>query len=98
MRPLHRLGVVLPGCGLTRGVVAAASGDLALAWRLNPASLLVVLAVAVGITRAGVGVAIECWLTVRVAPRRWLIVLGVTAVAMLWVNQWAHAERLMGSR
>ena len=98
MWPLYRLGVVLPGCGLTRGVVAVVRGDLAEAWRWNPASLLVVAAVAVGMARAGVGVATGRWLAVRVAPRWWLIALGVTAVGVLWVNQWANTERLMGGR
>lgn len=96
MWPLYRLGIVLPGCGLTRGVVAAARGDLAGAWTWNPASLLVVLTAAVGIARAGIGRVSGRWLSVRVAPRRWLIGLGLAAVAALWVNQWAHAALLMG--
>lgn len=96
MWPLYRLGVVLPGCGLTRGVVAVARGDLAGAWRWNPASLLVVVAVAAGIARAAVGAVTDRWLAVRVAPRPWLLALGAVAVAVLWANQWAHADRLMG--
>lgn len=51
---LYRLGVVLPGCGLTRGGVAVARGDLAGACRWSPATALVVLAVAAGLARAGV--------------------------------------------
>jgi len=96
MWPLYRLGVVLPGCGLTRGVVALARGDLAGAWRWNPASLLVVVAVAAGIARAAVGAITDRWLAVRVAPRPWLLALGAVAAAVLWANQWAHADRLMG--
>lgn len=95
MWPLYRLGVVLPSCGLTRGVVAIVGGDLIDAWRWNPASLLVVLAVAGGVARAAVGAATRRWLAVRIAPKRWLLALGAAAVAVLWLNQWAHADRLM---
>lgn len=98
MWPLYRLGVVLPGCGLTRGVVTVARGDLAGAWRWNPASLLVVVAVAAGVARAVVGAATGRWLTARVAPRWWQVALGVVAVGGLWANQWAHAEVLVGRR
>ena len=98
MWPLYRLGVVLPGCGLTRGVVAFADGDLVGAWRWNPASPFVVLTVAAGIARAGVGAASGRWLAIRVAPRWWLIALGAAAIALLWVNQWAHASLLMDGR
>ena len=95
MWPLYRLGVVLPGCGLTRGVVAVVRGDLAGAWGWNPASPLVVLAVAAGIARAAVGTATGRWLTVRIAPRPWLLGVAGAAVVLLWINQWAHADRLM---
>lgn len=96
MWPLYRLGIVLPGCGLTRGVVALAAGDVAGAWRWNPASPLVAVGAAAGVVRAGVGAATGCWLTVRIASRRWMIALGVAAVGLLWLNQWSHAEMLMG--
>ena len=98
MWPLYRLGIVLPGCGLTRGVVALADGDVAGAWRWNPASPLVALGVAAGVVRAGAGSATGRWLTVRIASRWWMVASGVAAVALLWVNQWSHAELLMGGR
>lgn len=86
MWPLYRLGIVLPGCGLTRGVVAAARGDLAGAWRWNPASLLVVLGGRRRVARAGVGRTTGWWLSVRVAPCAWLVGLGLAALVLLWVT------------
>lgn len=96
MWPLYRLGVVLPSCGLTRGVVALARGDLAAAWQWNPASSLAAVAAATGVLRAAVGAATGRWLHVHVRPRWWLLVVATLAVALLWVNQWDHAAQLMG--
>ena len=73
MWPLYQLGVVLPGCGLTRGVVALAGGDLAASLRWNPASPVVVLVAIVGVARAVVGACSGRWLAVRIAPRPWLV-------------------------
>lgn len=40
--PTHAIGLVTPTCGLTRGSTALVGGDAALAWRYNPASVVVV--------------------------------------------------------
>lgn len=98
MWPLYRLGVVLPSCGLTRGVVALARGDLAAAMEWNPASPLAAVAAAIGLLRAAVGAATGRWLHVLVQPRWWLLVVATVAVALLWVNQWNHAGQLMSRR
>ncbi len=38
-------GIECPGCGLTRAFIRIAEGDFSAAWRLNPASWLLALAV-----------------------------------------------------
>lgn len=38
-------GIECPGCGLTRGFIRLAEGNVSAAWRLNPASWLLSLAV-----------------------------------------------------
>lgn len=96
MWPLYRVGVVLPGCGLTRGLVALAGGDVAAAWRWNPASFLVALVVVLGLARAVGARASGRWVQVRVEWRWWLVALSAGAVGALWINQWSHAQVLMG--
>lgn len=95
MWPLYRVGVVLPGCGLTRGMVALANGDLAGAWQWNPASLGVGVLAAAGVVRTAVGVITGWWLNVRVRPRWRLVVLAAIAMGVLWVRQQANADLLM---
>lgn len=96
MWPLYRFGIVLPGCGLTRGVVALAGGDLGAAWRWNPASIPVVLLAVAMILRVAIGAATQRWLHVDVRPRWWMIVLVVMGVGVLWANQLSNAALLMG--
>lgn len=97
MWPLYRLGIVLPGCGLTRGTVALAEGDLAGAWRWNPASYLVAAAGATLVVRAVAGHLTGRWAHLRVTWRRWHLAAAGLATALLWVNQWRQAELLMGA-
>lgn len=96
MWPFYRLGVVLPGCGLTRGVVALAAGDPVGAWRWNPAAFLVAALVPVAIIRFVVGVRTGRWLDVEVHLRWWLVTGAVAAIGALWMHQWANAAALMG--
>lgn len=95
MWPLHRVGLVFPGCGLTRGVVAIAKGDVSSAWTFNPASLLAAFLVPIGVLRAVAGLTTARWLSVRIRPGPWMVVVGVLAVAALWVRQQANADLLM---
>jgi hypothetical protein len=95
MRPLYSLGVVLPGCGLTRGMVALVSGDPVTAWAYNPAAFAVMAMALAALLRAAVGVASGRWVHVRVRPSPVVISLAVAAVALLWLRQQASADLLM---
>lgn len=95
MWPLYQLGVVLPSCGLTRGVVAFARGDLGGAWRWNPASAVVALAFVVVLVRAAAGVTTGRWLHGHTRLRGWHVTVAAVAIALLWANQWRHADLLM---
>lgn len=94
MAALHEAGIIVPSCGLTRGLRAVARVDLAEAWRWNPASLFVAFATSVGLARALVGGMSGRWLTLRLSSARWLWALAGGALALLWANQWAQATLL----
>src|SRR5437016_12090407 len=66
--PLHRLGVMDPACGLTRGVVAAVRGHLREAWAYNPASPAVVAGAVAVLGRHVAGRLSGAWLTIAI-PR-----------------------------
>lgn len=95
MWPLHRLGLVLPGCGLTRGVVAIFRGDPARAWMFNPASFVVVLLAAAFMLRLAVTIVTHRWLVPPLPRHRLFPILGGGAVIVLWVNQQSHAALLI---
>lgn len=99
MQPLYALGLVLPGCGLTRGTVALASGDPAMAWDYNPASFVVAAGVVAAVARDVAFITVRRWVHVRVhaSPTTLSVALGVAiiAVALLWVRQQAHADLLI---
>lgn len=97
MWPMYRLGLVLPSCGLTRGVTALLRGDLHRAWMFNPASFLVVAVAAALTLRLAVGIATGRWLVVASlsATPRFVLVLVALGTAALWINQQAHADVLM---
>ena len=96
--PLYRLGIVLPGCGLTRGVVALTRGDFPAAWRWNPASVVVGAFALAGVARLGIGLGTGWWLHLRIGSRWWLIAAACGAVAALWLRQYEHADVLMTDR
>lgn len=95
MQPLYALGVVLPGCGLTRATVALVGGDLSTAWAYNPASYVVAVAVSAALVRAGAGVAFGRWVHVRLRASPALFGAVALAVGVLWLRQQRSAELLM---
>jgi hypothetical protein len=92
--PLHRLGVMDPLCGMTRGTVALLRGRLGQAWAYNPASSLLVAGAALTLGRGLVGRLTGRWLdaTLERTPLTAGIILAL--VLALWVNQQAHAALL----
>jgi hypothetical protein len=81
-------GLECPGCGLTRCFISLAHGDVAAAWQLNPAGLLVFALVAAQIPYR----AAQIWRLRRGLPefthRRLSSVLTALLVAALLI-QWA---------
>jgi hypothetical protein len=92
--PLHRLGIMDPLCGMTRGTVAVLHGQLGLAVADNPASPLLLAGGVLALGRWLVGRLTGRWLdaTVRRTPRT--VGIAAAAVLALWVNQQAHAALL----
>jgi len=92
--PLHRLGIMDPSCGMTRGTVALLRGQLGQAVAYNPASPLLVAGALLALGRWLVGRLTGRWLdaTLRRTPRT--VGLAVAFVLVLWVNQQAHAALL----
>ena len=92
--PLHRVGVMDPLCGMTRGTVAVLRGQLSRAVAYNPASPLLVAGALLALGRWLVGRLTGRWL--EVALRRTPLTLGIAAalVLALWINQQAHAALL----
>jgi uncharacterized membrane protein len=84
--PLHLLGVMEPLCGATRGVRLAFLGDLAGAWRYNPAAAPLAAGAVVMLARGLYGWGTGRWLN---AELRWTpttkVLLGAVIVAV-WVN------------
>lgn len=92
--PLHRFGVMDPLCGMTRAVRFLARGDLADAWRYNPASFVLLASAIIVALRWVVGKLRGRWWNVTVPSRRVLLPIFGFAVAVLWVNQQAHVSLL----
>ena len=98
MWPMYRFGIVLPSCGLTRGVVEIFRGDFARAWRFNPASFVVVGASA--LVLAAVATRYELTQHAEASPllRRVVAIALGAALIVLWINQQLHAEFVMHGR
>ena len=97
--PTHAVGWVEPTCGLTRGTTAAARGDLALAWRYNPLSLMLVALGFAGALRVAARLMTGRWVNLRI-PRPNAVgwaVLGVAVVAFTLYQQ-GNADFIIHSR
>ncbi|WP_331753114.1 DUF2752 domain-containing protein (plasmid) [Streptomyces sp. NBC_00637] len=93
--PTHFAGIMSPTCGLTRSVVAVFRGDVAAAWRYNPAGLLMAAVSVAFFARLVVGSVVGRGPAVRVRPGRlgWTM-LGLALVA-LEIRQQGQAQLLM---
>ena len=92
---LHYFGVMGPTCGMTRGVMWFARGDLTRAWAFNPASLLVLPGVGLLLVRAAYGRLTGRWLSLSVPRRRWLVIATALVAILLTVRQQLNADFLM---
>ena len=97
--PTHAVGWVEPTCGLTRGTTAAARGDLALAWRYNPLSLVLVALGFAGVVRAAARLATGRWVNLRI-PRPSSVGWAVLVVALVafTLYQQSNADFIIRSR
>lgn len=95
MAPLYAIGVVLPGCGLTRAMVALVSGDLATAWAFNPASFPLALTIAALVVRSVVGLTTGRWLHARFRLSPAVLAATVIGGALLWIRQQGNADLLI---
>ena len=96
--PFYKWGLVGPTCGLTRGVLALVRGDIALAWRYNPATFLVAGFVIAGTVRVGVGVATRRWLNAHAQrPTAAMWVVFAVVVLAWWAYQLANADFIIHS-
>ncbi|WP_416529971.1 DUF2752 domain-containing protein [Streptomyces coelicoflavus] len=93
--PTHDAGIMAPTCGLTRSVVAVFRGDISMAWRYNPAGLLVAVVAVAALARLLAGVFVRCGPVLRVRPGRigWMVL--VLALVALEIRQQGQAELLM---
>ncbi len=95
--PLHYLGIMGPTCGMTRGVMWAARGDLVRAWHFNPASLLVIP------TMVGLSVRITYsritgrWLNLHIRRRPWLWIISTVLILLLTIRQQLNVDLLVNN-
>lgn len=93
--PLHYLGIMGPTCGMTRGVMWTARGELAQAWQFNPASLLVIPTI-LGLTgRAVYGRFTGRWLNLHIRWRSWLWIIPGLLIILLTIRQQLNIDFLL---
>jgi hypothetical protein len=95
--PIHRLGVMDPGCGMTRGVRLTLRGDLSRAIEYNPAAPLVPVAGVLVLVRWLVGRVTDRWLDVSFRWTQPLVATTVVVLAALWIRQQANVALLTGN-
>ena len=95
--PFHYLGVMGPTCGMTRGVMWVARGNLVRAWQFNPASLLVVPTLALLNGRALYGQLTRRWLNVNVRWRPWVWLIPAVLSLMLSLRQQVRVDFLLAN-
>lgn len=93
--PLHRLGIMDPLCGATRGVRLAFLGDLSGAWRYNPLAILLSAATVAFVVRGCWGWLTGRWLNARLTWTPAIRITVVIGIAALWINQQQHAALLL---
>lgn len=95
--PLHYLGIMGPTCGMTRGVMWTARGDLLQAWQFNPASVLVIPAM-VGLSlRAVYGRTSGRWLNGYIRWRPWLWIVPAVILLLLSIHQQLNVDFLLAN-
>jgi len=95
--PLHYLGIMGPTCGMTRGVMWTARGDLARAWQFNPASLLVIPTM-VGLTlRITYSRITGRWLNFHIRWRPWLWIIPTVLILLLSIRQQLNVDLLVNN-
>ncbi|MBI2709419.1 MAG: DUF2752 domain-containing protein [Actinobacteria bacterium] len=93
--PLHRLGVMDPFCGGTRGTYQLALGNVGAAWSWNPIAVLLGVGAVLFLARAAVGRVTHRWLNLAL-PRRWVLSAVALVLVVVEVNQQLQADRLRG--
>lgn len=92
--PLHFLGVMDPLCGMTRAVRFMARGDVADAWRYNPASFVLAAAALVVALRWVRGRMTGRWWTIEIISRARVYAILAVPAAALWMNQQLNVSLL----
>ena len=97
--PNHWFGIMDPLCGGTRAARYTATGEWGLAWKYNPLGILTVVAVALLVLRASIGVLTRHWIALDITwtrRGRWAAVtVAALLVIALEIRQQGRAELLM---
>lgn len=95
--PLHYRGIMGPTCGMTRGVMWTARGDLFRAWQFNPGSLLVLPTMVALTARMTYGKITGRWLNLHILRRPWLWVIPAVLMLVLAIRQQLNIDFLLAN-